>query len=143
MNAAYGGHQTNSYLVQRINSASEEELAAMLLGGAERFLTQAVAAIGRKDYMEKARLLTRASKILERLLEMINADAEVSLVNRLRGLYIWWIKEMFEGSRYNRPEQIEAVVRQMATLRGAWEERSSRQLKLRPAPALPVEGLVG
>ena len=45
MNHGYGGNHANSYLAQRINSASPEELAGMLLGGAERFLTQAAAAV--------------------------------------------------------------------------------------------------
>jgi len=143
MHAASGGHQANSYLAQKINSAGPEELTAMLLAGAERFLTQATAAIRRRDYMEKARLLTRASDIMQMLVSLLNPEGDQALVNRLHGIYIWWIKEMFEGSRKDRPEQIEQVVRQMAALRSGWEELSVRQVRLQTTTPFTVEGLVG
>jgi len=143
MHPAYGGNHANSYLAQRISNANPEELAGMLLGGAERFLTQAVAAIRREDHTEKARLLSRASEVMQRLLTMLNPEGDHQLVDRLHGIYIWWIKEMFEGSRRNRPEQIELVVRQMAALRSGWEELSARQARAQAALPLPVEGLVG
>jgi flagellar biosynthetic protein FliS len=143
MYQAYGGKQANGYLAQKINSAGPEELAAMLLAGAERFLTQATAAIRRKDYMEKARLLTRASDIMQVLVSLLNPEGERELVNRLHGIYLWWIKEMFEGSRKDRPEQIEQVVRQMAALRSGWEELGVRQVRLQATAAFTVEGLVG
>jgi flagellar biosynthetic protein FliS len=143
MYPAYAGNQANSYLAQRVATASAEDLAALLLGAAERFLTQAVAAIGRRDHTEKARLLSKTSKIMQKLLDMLNPEAEKTLVDRLHGIYTWWVKEMFEGSRHNRPEQIEAVVRQMAALRSGWEELSTRQVQQRVASPMPVEGLVG
>jgi len=144
MHPAFRGYPANSYLAQRVTSASPEELATMLLAGGERFLTQAASAIRRRDYMEKARLLTRTSEIMHVLLGMLNPEGERSLVDRLHGIYIWWIKEMFEGSRNNRPEQIERVVRQMSDLRSAWEELDARQAKV-PEAVTPftVEGLVG
>ena len=74
---------------------------------------------------------------------MLNPEAEPKLVNRLHGIYIWWIKEMFEGSRRNQPEQIELVVRQMAALRSGWEELSARRVKAQAIAPLSVEGLVG
>lgn len=117
MHDAYGRNQVNAYMVQRIENATAEELAAMLLAGAQKFLTQAVDAIHRKDHMEKARMLDRTSKIMNHLLGMLNPEADRSVVNRIHGIYIWWVKEMFEGSRYNRPEQIETVVKQMDDLR--------------------------
>lgn len=150
MYPAYGGNQANTYLAQRINSASAEELATMLLAGAERFLREAGAAIRRKDYMEKARLVNRSSEIVQALVGMLNTEAEAQLVDRLHGIYIWWIKQMFEASMHDRAELLDPVLRQMASLRGAWEELSARQVRAQ-APALPaapigtftVEGLVG
>ena len=144
MRPASGGYPANSYLAQRINSASPEELTAMLLAGAERFLTQATAAIRRRDRLEKARLLHRGSEIMQSLLGMLNPEGDPALVNRLHGIYIWWIKEMFEGSRSEKPEQIERVVRQMGVLRSAWEELDARQGRPQAAAApFTVEGLVG
>jgi flagellar biosynthetic protein FliS len=153
MYPAYGGNQANTYLAQRINSASAEELAAMLLAGAERFLREAGAAIRRKDYMEKARLINRSSDIVQALVGLLNPDGEAQLVDRLHGIYVWWIKEMFEASMKDRPEQLDPVVKQMASLRGAWEELTARQARAQipaqpqaataPVGSFTVEGLVG
>jgi len=116
----------------------------MLLEGAQRFLTQAVAAIERKDYLAKGRLLDRTSQIMQRLLGMLNPEADRKLVDKLHGIYIWWIKEMFEGSRKDRPEQIRVVIAQMGEMRSAWEQVAARQQNLAPAASqFTVEGLVG
>jgi len=144
MQTGYGNNQARTYLAQRINSAGPEELAAMLLEGAQRFLTQAVAAIERKDYLAKGRLLDRTSQIMQRLLGMLNPEADRKLVDKLHGIYIWWIKEMFEGSRKDRPEQIRVVIAQMGEMRSAWEQVAARQQNLAPAASqFTVEGLVG
>lgn len=149
MQKPYGGYQANAYLAQRIDNASAEELAAMMLEGSERFLRQAMTAIQRNDNAEKGRMLDKTAKIMQRLLGMLNTDpaADQALVQRIHGIYIFWIKEMFEGSRTNRPEQIERVVTQMSMMRDAWTQVDARQKTsstIAPMPPrLAVEGLVG
>jgi len=156
-----GGKQASNYLAQRINGATPEELAAMLLEGAVRFLHQAAAAIKRRDIPERARLVNRVSLILDELLSMLNSEEGGEVVDRLHGIYIWWIKELFDGARLNQPERLEAITRQMVAMRSGWEQLATkeRQAKLRqgagapagaaaqasaPAPAsFKVEGLVG
>ena len=145
MHNGYGKNPTRAYLAQRIDTASPEELAAMLLEGAERFLLQAAAAIRRNEIMEKARLVDRVSQIMQKLLGMLNPDADRQLVDKLHGIYIWWIKEMFEGSRFNQPEQLEQVVRQMEAMREAWAQLATRPQRM-PVPVqaqFSLEGLVG
>jgi len=145
MQAAYGGNPTRLYLAQRINSASSEELVAMLLEGAQRFLLEAVKAIHAKDLRTKARHLQRVSEIMQKLLGMLNPEGDKTLVDKLHGIYIWWIKEMFEGSRFNQPEQLEQVVRQMAAMREAWALLATRAQRMSvPVQAqFSLEGLVG
>lgn len=161
MQAPYGGNPTRLYLAQRINSASSEELVAMLLEGAQRFLLEAVKAIHAKDLRTKARHLQRVSEIMQKLLGMLNPEGDRALVDKLHGIYIWWIKELFDGARLNQPERLEAITRQMVAMRSGWEQLATkeRQAKLRqgagapagaaaqasaPAPAsFKVEGLVG
>jgi len=77
------------------------------------------------------------------------------VVDRLHGIYIWWIKELFDGARLDQPERLEVVARQMVALRGGWEQLSAtaRQAQVRQAAGSPaqaavssgftVEGLVG
>ena len=143
MHNPYGRTPANAYLIQRIENASTEELAAMLLEAAQRFLTQGAAAIRRNEIMEKARLVDRASKIMNQLLGMLNPEADRTLVNKLHGIYIWWIKEMFEGCRMNRPEQLEAVVRQMDAMREGWAQLANQAKATRAADDFSLEGMVG
>jgi flagellar protein FliS len=147
MQTTYGGKQAGTYLAQRINSATPEELAAMLLEGAQRFLTQAAAAIRQGDIPARGRLVNRASLIMDELLSMLNAEDGGEVVDKLHGIYIWWIKEMFEGSRSGQPERLERVIRQMAAMRAGWEElgntRNPAQIQAQAQPAFFMEGLVG
>lgn len=154
MQNGYGGKQANNYLAQRINGATSEELAALLLEGACRFLLQAAAAIRRQDRAERTRLVNRVSLIMDELLSMLNPEGG-EVVDKLHGIYIWWIKELFEGSRADQPERLEGIVRQMVAMRAGWEELSqnnrraqvqdpARQFAAAPAqPGFTVEGLVG
>jgi len=151
MQNGYGGRQANNYLAQRINGATPEELTALLLEGACRFLHQAASAIRRRDRLERARLVNRVSLILDELLSMLNSEEGGEVVDRLHGIYIWWIKELFEGSRLDQPERLEAVARQMTAMRGGWEQLGARERQAAasvPAQAavssgFSFEGLVG
>jgi flagellar secretion chaperone FliS len=145
MQTGYGNRQVNAYLLQKINSATPEELAAMLLEGAQRFLHQAAAAIRSGDLPGQARLVNRASLIMDELLSMLNADGG-ELVDRLHGIYVWWIKEIFEGSRKHQPEQLERVARQMGTIREGWEQLSVRAKGFQTptaAPGFSIQSMVG
>jgi flagellar biosynthetic protein FliS len=142
MQNPYGRNQSENYLLQRINNASEEEVASMLLEAAERFLNQAVVAMRSKNLREKARMLQKVSLIMQRLLGMLNPEGDPALVKKLHGIYIWWVKEMFEGSRLNRPEQIERVVFQMDDMRRSWNLLIAQKKASVTAPAFSVEGLV-
>jgi flagellar protein FliS len=153
MQNGYGAKPANNYLAQRINGATPEELAALLLEGACRFLLQAAAAIRRKDIHERARLVNRVSLIMDELLSMLNPEGG-EVVDKLHGIYIWWIKELFEGSRNDQAERLEAIVRQMVAMRAGWEELSQnnrkaqvqdpgRQFAAPQQPGFTVEGLVG
>ena len=145
MQTGYGNRQVNAYLLQKINSATPEELAAMLLEGAQRFLRQAAAAIRDGNGQGHARLVNRASLIMDELLSMLNADGG-ELADRLHGIYVWWIKEMFEGSRSRQPEQLERVARQMGTIREGWEQLSVRTKGFQapaPTPGFSTQSMVG
>ena len=151
MQNGYGGRQANNYLAQRINGATPEELAALLLEGACRFLHQAAAAIRRRDLPERGRLVNRVSLIMDELLSMLNSEEGGEVVDRLHGIYIWWIKELFDGARLDQPERLEVVARQMTAMRGGWEQldaRARQAAATAPAQApvssgFSVEGLVG
>jgi flagellar protein FliS len=144
MQPAYGGNAADQYLAQRIAGASPEQLAVLLLEGAQRFLVQAISAMQKRDVPAKARFVNRVSAIVEELTVQLNYEAGGELVTNLTRLYEWWLNELFEGSQNNQVERLERVGRQMSELRSTWEEFAQQKAHAQPsAPLSSSDGIVG
>jgi len=114
--------QSESYLLQRINSATPEQLCVIFLEGAQRFLMQAINAVKERNLQDKARFVNRVSAIIEELTVQLNHDEESELVINLSRIYEWWMNQLFEGSRENSAEKMELIYRQMSSMKTTWEE---------------------
>jgi len=135
---------SDQYLLQKIAGASREQLAAMLLEGAQRFVAQAIAAMGRRDIPTKARMVNKASAIVEELTVWLDLENGGELATNLARLYDWWLNELFEASQSNEPERLERIQRQMGELRESWEQAHLKQQPQQtPSPSLGSEGVVG
>lgn len=146
MQSYYGGKPVNpaeQYLAQRINGASPEQLVAILLEGACRFLNQAVTAMRSRDIQTKARMVNKVSAILEELTIGLNHEDGGELVVNLTRIYEWWIRELFEASQKNQPERLEFIGLQMADMRNTWNQLSQPAHVQQSQPAFSAEGLVG
>jgi len=144
MQPSYGGNVADRYLVQKINGATPEQLAILLLEGAQRFLTQAIDALQKRDIPLKARMVNRVSAIIEELTVRLNHEAGGELVANLASLYEWWLNEIFEGSQKNKADRLELVLKQMGEIRGTWQELEQRQVQPPPAQqGMGAEGMVG
>nr|WP_320132977.1 flagellar export chaperone FliS [uncultured Holophaga sp.] len=142
MQTAYGGNANNHYLTQKINGATPEQLMILLLEGGQRFMTQAIDAIRKRDIPLKARMVNRVSAIIEELAVQLNLDEGGELVANLSSLYDWWLFELFEASQKNDTGRMEGILRQMGDMRNTWQELDrSREQPARPS--LSAEGLVG
>jgi flagellar secretion chaperone FliS len=117
-----GGNAADQYLVQRVQSASPEQLVALLLEGGQKFLNQALVAMKNKDIPAKARSLNRVSDILIELAARLNHQEGGELVGNLIRVYDWWMRELFEGSQRNQPERLTMIRNQMGEMRDTWEE---------------------
>lgn len=133
----------DEYLLQRIQSASPEQLVALLLEGAQRFVAQAVQACGRKDVPARAQAINRALFIVEELLQRLNHDAGTEVVENLTRIYDWWTWELVDASSGNHVARLERVSRQMGDLRESWEALHLRHQQHGSVPAYVAEGLVG
>ncbi len=144
MQPAYSGNAADQYLTQRISGATPEQVVTMLLEGSQRFLRQAITAMGKRDIPSKARLVNRVSAIIEELMIRLNHEAGGELVTNLSRLYEWWLNELFEGSQNNQPERMERILQQMGEVKQSWEEYQRSQ-GANPDEASPIhpEGLVG
>ena len=89
--------------------------------------------------------MNRVSLIMDELISMLNVEEGGDTVDKLHGIYIWWIKEIFDGSRRLETERLERITRQMAAMRSGWEEMSSSRhsRQAHDATAFTVQGLVG
>ena len=143
MQPYYGGKPAQQYLAQRINGASSEQLVAMLLEGAQRFLIQAIAAVRSRDIATKARMVNKVSAIIEELTVGLNHEDGGELVVNLSRIYDWWLNELFDASQKNDPVRLEFIGRQIAEMRGTWTQLSQTQSAATPAMAFSAEGLVG
>lgn len=135
---------SDQYLLQKITGASREQLAALLLEGAQRFVGQAIAAMGRRDIPAKARMVNKASAIVEELAVWLDHEQGGELAGNLARLYDWWLTELFEASQTQETERLERIQRQMGELRESWEQAHLQQnAGGPPRTGLGAEGFVG
>jgi flagellar protein FliS len=147
MQGYVGGKAADQYLVQLVQGASPEQLVAMLLDGAQRFLNQVVDAINKRDIPTKARYVNRVSDIIEELILRLNHDEGGELVTNLTRIYEWWMNELFDASQKNQPERLELILRQMGEMRDTWEElhrkKSGVAQQQQAKPPTSLDGLIG
>ncbi len=122
-----GGKATNHYLVQRIQGASPEQVAALLLEGGQRFLNLMVKAMQTGDLPNQAVYIGRIADIILGLKERLNLDDGGELVENLIRLYDWWTHELYEGSLSGQPDRLRVVFNQMGELKETWEELHRRK----------------
>lgn len=143
--SSYGGSAAaDQYLIQRINGASVEQLAALLLEGAQRFLGQAMIAMEKKDVPSKARLINRVSSIIEELAVWVDHEQGGELAENLTRIYDWWINELFDGSQSNQVARLQFIHRQMGEMRSTWLELDQKKRgQSQATTAISGDGVVG
>lgn len=140
MNQPYGA-AANQYMLQQIQGSTPEHIMFLLMEGAQKFLTQAVEAIRRRDIATRARMVNRTSSIVEEMTIRLDLEGGGELVGNLVRIFDFWLKEIFEASRRNQVERLERVLRQVADMKAAWAELDQR--KGATQPAFSAQGLLG
>lgn len=139
-----GGAAADQYLLQKINGASTEQLVALLLEGAQRFLGQALLHMERNDIPAKAMAVNRVSAIIEELIVWVNNENGGEVAANLLRIYDWWLNELFEGSQKNQKERLDYISRQMGEMRTTWMEVDQRSRGAAPvSTTLGQHGVVG
>jgi flagellar biosynthetic protein FliS len=132
---------SNQYLFQRVMGASQVGLVALLLEGGQRFLSQAMQALDRRDYEAKARHTNRALAIIQELTNRLDLETGGGLAQNLEGLHRWWSSEILEASMTKDAKRLELVQRQMGEIRQAWEQLDLQQRTT--STTLAIQDLVG
>lgn len=120
-------------LARRFAEASPELMVVMLLDAGQRFLAQAVDAMGRKDFVAKGAAVSRVSAIIEELALRLNHKEGGELVENLVLVYQWWSSELLQASGSQQPARLEQIARSMGELKEAWQQVHARQ-SAAPAP---------
>lgn len=119
----------DTYLVQRVMSASPEQQAALLMEGGQRFLGKAILAIEKKEHVEMGRCLSRATEIITESMLRLNYEDGGELVENLTKIYDWWTREIFEASTLKDTARLAMVSNHMGEIRQAWEQLHEKQVK--------------
>lgn len=132
---------SNQYLFQRVMGASQVGLVALLLEGGQRFLSQALQALDRKDYEAKARHTNRVLAIIQELSNRLDLENGGGLAQNLERLHHWWSSEILEASMTKDAKRLEEVQRQMGEIRQSWEQLDLQQRTT--STTLAIQDLVG
>ena len=119
-------------LAQRIAEASPEQMVAMLLEAAQRFLGQAVQAMARRDHAAKGQALTRVSDIIDELSSRLNREQGGEVADNLSRIYNWWTCELVLASLQDQPGPFEDIGRWMGEMGETWEQAHRMRT---PSPA--------
>jgi len=130
------------YLAQRLETASPEQLIAILLEGGQKYLSLALAALKANDIPAKVRHVNRVSEFIMEMSLRLNRQDEGEVVANLDRIYNWWTEELYDGARKNQPERLELILKHMGEMRGTWEERHRLNAPTReplpPGPSLDL-----
>jgi len=117
--AAYASAR-QAYADQSVLTASPEQLVVMLYDGAVRFLTQAASALRGGETSLANERLGRAQAIVDEL----NGSLDMShgeLPERLRSIYLFSKRTLFEARIERDPLKVETVVGLLSELRESWD----------------------
>ena len=117
-----------SYLAQRILTASPEQQAALIMEAGQRQLGKAIKAIADRNPVQAAQHYIRILDVLSEAALRLNQEDGGELAQNLGKLYDWWTLEIMEASRLQDDARLRAVADQMGEIRQAWEQLHEKKV---------------
>ncbi len=113
-------NETNAYLRTKVMTASPAELRLMLLEGAVKFAMQAREGLEAKDYEKSYEGFTSCRNIIIELINGIRPEHDPELTGRVRALYLFIFKELFESSFEKNIPRLDKVIELLEYERETW-----------------------
>ena len=110
----------NAYLKTKVMTASPAELRLMLLEGAIKFANQAREGLEKKDYEQSSNGFTSCRNIILELINGIRPEHDPELAERVRALYLFIFKELFEASFEKDIPRVDEVIKLLDYERETW-----------------------
>lgn len=100
----------NAYLRTRVMTASPAELRLMLLEGSLKFARQAREGLSTKNYELAFNGFTSCRAIVLELINGIRPEHDPELAERVRSLYLYIYRELFESSHEKDVGRLDKVI---------------------------------
>lgn len=113
-------NESNAYLRTKVMTASPAELRLMLLEGAVKFANQAREGLADKDYEKSFNGFTSCRNIILELVNGIRPEHDPELSERVRSLYMFIYKELFESSHDKDIPRLEKTIKLLDYERETW-----------------------
>lgn len=110
----------NAYLRTKVMTASPAELRLMLLEGSIRFARQASEGLEKKDFEGAYNGFTQCRAIIMELINSIRPEHDPELSERVRSLYLFLYKELFEASFDKDVARVGKVIELLEFERETW-----------------------
>ena len=134
-----------SYRQVATKTASPGQLILMLYEGAVRFLEQGRTGFGLEDPLESNQTvhnnLQKAISIINELNYSLNMEAGGEFAARMRGLYGYMERTLYEANRSKTQAGVDDVLKRLEVLRDAWKEMlQSKGAEMAPLTSLTALG---
>lgn len=123
------GRPYQAYQKTCVKTANQKKLVIMLYDGLDRFLSQAILSIEKKDTELAHKQLSKASKILMELMATLREDAGGDVAKNLKTLYVYCYEKLVIANLKKDPEVIKQVQKILNNLREGWAASGQTTLK--------------
>jgi len=120
--SVFARQAANAYRQTEVQSRTPLELVVMLYDGALRFVSQARAAIERKDIPARREAISRALAMMSELQSTLDMEKGGAISISLDGLYGYINSRLLEGASKQDLQAIDDAARVLTTLRDAWAD---------------------
>lgn len=110
----------NAYLMNKVLSATPEELRLMLLDGAIRFVRQGREGLANKNYEASFNGFSQARNIVMELINSIRPEYNPELCSKVSGVYTFLYTQLIEAGHERNIAKIDKVIQLLEYERETW-----------------------
>jgi flagellar secretion chaperone FliS len=109
------------YQQTRVTTSNPMKLVLMLYDGAITFLKKSIENVEKKETKNKIAAINRAKEIIAELNSSLNCEIGGEFALRLRDLYFFMDRHLFQASVKDDVQAIRDVIQLLSSLREAWQ----------------------
>ena len=111
-----------AYIQTQVTTTTQGDLLILLFDGCIKFLRQAKERMAAKDYAQKGILISKALDILAELQGTLKPQADNSLVNNLKQLYLLCSTKLLSANLHMSQDMVDEVINILISIRGAFAQ---------------------